>query len=98
VFSICTPYAAPSGQFFSLADLTNGPLPQFGYQMQLAGPEVEANVKTHHQVKRFLKALYDGRSERGRRCFRPNIGLDFEELKTIGASPLLDEEVGIHLL
>ena len=93
VFSVCTPYAAPSKHFISLAEMVNGPLPQFGYQMQLAGPELEANVNSYDQIKNFLKALYGGKSEQGKPCFRPETGIDLVGLKTIGAAPSLDGEV-----
>ncbi|KAI4843662.1 hypothetical protein E4T44_06620 [Aureobasidium sp. EXF-8845] len=92
VFSVCTPYAAPSKHFISLTDMVKGPLPQFGYQMQLAGPELEANVKSHDQVRNFLKALYGGRSEQGKPCFRPETGIDLEALETIGIAPSLGGE------
>ncbi|KAG9695846.1 alpha/beta-hydrolase, partial [Aureobasidium melanogenum] len=92
VFSVCTPYTAPSRHFISLADMVDGPLPQFGYQMQLAGPELEANVRSYDQVKSFLKALYGGKSVQGKPCFRPETGIDLEGLKTIGLAPSLNGE------
>jgi len=92
VFSICTPYTAPSGRFISLAEMVNGPLPQFGYQMQLAGPELEANVTSYNQVRNFLRALYGGRSEQGKPCFGPETGIDLDGLETIGVAPSLDGE------
>lgn len=72
--------------------MVNGPLPQFGYQMQLAGPELEANVKTYDQVRNFLKALYGGKSEQGKPCFRPESGIDLAGMETIGVAPSLDGE------
>jgi soluble epoxide hydrolase/lipid-phosphate phosphatase len=93
VFSVCTPYAAPSKHFISLAEMVNGPLPQFGYQMQLARPELEANVKSYDQVRNFLKALYGGKSEQGNPCFRPETGIDLVALETIGVAPSLDGAV-----
>ena len=36
VFSICTPYSAPSEKYFSTEDLVKGPIPQFAYQLHLA--------------------------------------------------------------
>ncbi|KAG9664522.1 alpha/beta-hydrolase, partial [Aureobasidium melanogenum] len=92
VFSVCTPYTAPSRHFISLADMVNGPLPQFGYQMQLAGPELEANVRSYDQVKGFLKALYGGKSAQGKPCFQPETGIDMEGLNTIGLAPSLNGE------
>lgn len=93
VFSVCTPYAPPTDRFISASELADGPLPQFRYQIQLAGPEVEANIRTRDEIRQFLKGLYGGKSEHGRPCFRPESGVDFEELKTAGASPLLDGQV-----
>jgi soluble epoxide hydrolase/lipid-phosphate phosphatase len=93
VFSVCTPYAAPSKHFIPLTDMVNGPLPQFGYQMQLAGPELEAKMKSYDQVRNFLKALYGGRSEQGKPCFRSETGIDLVGLETIGVAPSLDGEV-----
>ncbi|KAI4720615.1 hypothetical protein E4T48_03138 [Aureobasidium sp. EXF-10727] len=89
VFSVCTPYTAPSRHYLSLAEMVNGPLPQFGYQLQLAGPELEANVKSYEQVKGFLKALHGGKSASGEPCFRPETGIDLEGLRTIGLAPSL---------
>ena len=90
VFSVCTPYTAPSRRFISLDEMVNGLLPQFGYQMQLAGPELEAKVTSYNQVRDFLRALYGGRSEQGKPCFRPETGIDLEGLETIGVAPSLD--------
>ncbi|KEQ71066.1 epoxide hydrolase [Aureobasidium namibiae CBS 147.97] len=92
VFSVCTPYTAPSRRFISLAEMVHGPLPQFGYQMQLAGPELEANVTSCDQVRNFLRALYGGRSEQGKPYFRPETGIDLDGLETIGVAPSLDGE------
>ncbi|KAI4772445.1 hypothetical protein E4T52_12562 [Aureobasidium sp. EXF-3400] len=92
VFSVCTPYTAPSRHFISLADMVNGPLPQFGYQMQLAGPELEANVRSYDQIEGFLRALYGGKSAQGKPCFRPETGIDLEGLKTTGLAPSLNGE------
>ncbi|KAI5195463.1 hypothetical protein E4T38_09046 [Aureobasidium subglaciale] len=89
LFSICTPYTAPSRQFISLKQMVDGPLPQFGYQIQLSEPGLENDLKAYDQIRRFLQAVYGGRSERGRSCFRPDIGLDFEAMKTIGTAPSL---------
>lgn len=61
--------------------------------MQLAGPELEANVKSYNEVRNFLKALYGGRSEQSKPCFRPETGIDLVALETIGVAPSLDGEV-----
>lgn len=93
VFSICTPFAPSSDSFISTEAIVRGPCPQFGYQLQLAGPEVEAGVRTREQIQQFLKGMYGGRAEGGQLLFKPETGLNLSVLDTIGNTPLLNEEV-----
>lgn len=93
VFSVCTPFLPPSQTFHSTEDLVNGPLPQFGYQLHLAGPEVEAKVETRDQIKHFLQGVYGGKAAGGQTFFDPNKGFDLGILDTIGPSQLLDQQV-----
>ena len=60
--------------------------------MQLVGSELETNVKSYDQVRNFLKALYGGKSDQGKPCFRPETGIDLVGLETIGVAPSLDGE------
>ncbi|CAK7567503.1 MAG: hypothetical protein SEPTF4163_005468 [Sporothrix epigloea] len=62
VFSVCTPYFAPSKQksYLSLAD-TAKMLPNFGYQQQLAGDELWQFVDAEPvRMRQFLQIVYGG--------------------------------------
>lgn len=98
LFSVCTPFAPPSSEFISTADLVAGPLPQFGYQLQLAGPDVEAGIQSEDQIRNFLKGMFGGRGEGGRIMFKPETGVQFDVLPTVGMTSLLNEEVSDDLL
>lgn len=93
VFAVCTPYSPPSDQFVSTEDLVKGPVPQFGYQLQLAGPDVEANIQTKPRIAQFLKGMYGGRSKDGETMFNPPTGVDFAAIDKVGMAPLLNREV-----
>ncbi|KAG6003667.1 hypothetical protein E4U21_001828 [Claviceps maximensis] len=60
VFSVGTPFQAPNpSRWISLEEhLAAGRLRNFRYQLQLAGPEVEARLRTAEQVGQLLKAAY----------------------------------------
>jgi len=91
VFSVCTAFFPIRDDFRSTED-TVAILPQFGYQLQLKGPEVESNVQTPEQIKQFLKGLYGGRPSGGGAFFRKETGADLSILDTVGMTPLLNEE------
>ncbi|KAG5985636.1 hypothetical protein E4U54_005904, partial [Claviceps lovelessii] len=56
VFSVCTPFQAPSTRWMPLEEhLAAGRLAHFRYQLQLAGPDVEARVTTPQHVGHFLR-------------------------------------------
>ena len=93
VFSVCTPYMAPSDRYFSTEELVQGPLPQFGYQLHLAGPEVEAAIQTPESISRFLAGMYGARTEDGKVMFSPEAGIDFDVMNNCSAPLLLTKEV-----
>lgn len=93
VFSVCTPFMPPSAKFRSTNDIVTGPFPQFGYQLQLAGPDVEEAIESKAQIKQFLAGMYGGTGEGRDPFFRPETGVDLGILDTIGMTPLLDEQV-----
>lgn len=97
LFSVCTPFMPPSDQYMSTADLVNGPLPQFGYQLHLAGPEVEAKLNSSERIKQFMKGMYGGRTDDGKVVFSPEKGINFDVIDRIGAPPLLNNEVSIPI-
>jgi pimeloyl-ACP methyl ester carboxylesterase len=87
VFAVCTPYAPPSGRYLPLEDVV-ARLPQFRYQMHLAGPEVEAGIVGRDALRNFLNGMFGGRGPRGERVFSSD-GVLLGNLGEVGQSPLL---------
>ncbi|MCJ1478183.1 hypothetical protein MMC13_006859 [Lambiella insularis] len=92
LFSICTPFMAPSKRYVTLQDAVRTVLPNFGYQLQLGSGEVEKVLDTKQQIRLFLNALYGGRGPNGEVGFSPETGIIFENLSKLGPSPLLSEQ------
>lgn len=98
VFSVCTPFMKNQSRYVSTEDLVNGPVPQFGYQLQLAGPDVEAAVKTPQQIEQFINGMYGARSDSGKAIFSEKTGLDLALIGRMGKTRLLnDEEVRYYV-
>jgi soluble epoxide hydrolase/lipid-phosphate phosphatase len=93
VFSVCTPYTAPSPMFISTEDMVKGPAPQFGYQLQLASGEVEKKITSREGIRQFLRGMYGGRGPNREVMFSPFKGVLYEELPKIGPSPIITEKV-----
>lgn len=90
VFSVCTPYAPPAKEYFPLDEVVRR-APQFGYQKHLAGPEVEATIKSDDQIRQFLSGMYGARTSDRQVLFSPETGLKLDILHKLGKTPLLDE-------
>ncbi|KAB8648464.1 hypothetical protein FH972_026122 [Carpinus fangiana] len=95
IFSVCTPYNAPSKTFVSLDQVVQR-APQFGYQKHLAGPEVEAEIKGKVQLRRFLNGMYGARTATKESLFDPKIGINFRVLPELGKSKLLTDEEMVY--
>ncbi|WYZ40707.1 hypothetical protein EsH8_IV_001048 [Colletotrichum jinshuiense] len=92
VFSVCTPYHAPTTAWFDLADIiATGRLTNFKYQLQLRSPEVEERLKPE-DIGQFLQGIYGGRGPNGELVFNTENGVVWENIGKIGPSPLLSEE------
>ncbi|KAK0711227.1 Alpha/Beta hydrolase protein [Lasiosphaeris hirsuta] len=91
VFSVCTPYSPPRAAYIAPVDLIKI-LPNFKYQLQLAGPEVEAYVVGKERLRQFLSSLYGGRGSNREVAFTTADGVIFEILDKIGPTPLMSEE------
>lgn len=87
---ICTPYAAPAKKFVSLEEIVKK-LPNFKYQILLAGPEIEGAFKTREQVKTYLNAVFGGKGKNGEKGFSPE-GPIWENLGKIERTRLLSEK------
>jgi pimeloyl-ACP methyl ester carboxylesterase len=92
VFVVCTPYAPPSEKYVSIIDIVKGPIPEFGYQLHLAGTEVEGNITTKEQIRQFLNGMYGGRNVEGKRALTPEYGVNFDSLEGMGKSPLFNDK------
>jgi hypothetical protein len=92
-FSVCSLYTAPHKEYHSTEDIVNGRAPQFGYQLQLASPEVESAVQTKEQLRQFLNGMYGGKGPNGEVIFSPEKGVLFENLPKVGKSKLFSDKV-----
>ncbi|GAO13143.1 hypothetical protein UVI_02025010 [Ustilaginoidea virens] len=93
VFAVCTPYVPPKPAWTPLEDLiAAGKLTNFRYQLQLAGPDVEGNVQTADEVRRFLNGMFGATGPDRQPCFTTRDGVLFDKLALVGSSPLLSED------
>lgn len=92
VSSICTPYWAPSKQYFPLELAVKTVVPNFKYQLQLGGPEVEKEIVGKERLKAFLRGMYGGLTSDGKPVFSVSQGVDFEALKDVQPGGFLDAE------
>ena len=93
VFSICTPYWAPSKQFIPLEDMVKTVLPNFGYQLQLASGEIEKAIVSKEQIRQFLNGLYGGKGPNGEIGVNVREGVQIENLPKLDPTPLLSPKV-----
>lgn len=92
VFSVCTPYAPVSPVFVDIPQLVER-LPNFRYQAQLAGPDVEREIGSDEaKLRGMLAGMYGARGPAGEKAFSTDKGVLFENLAGMGKSPLLSEE------
>lgn len=98
VFSICTPYAPVLPDFVDIPQLIQR-LPNFTYQAQLAGPDVEREIGSDPaKIRGLLSGVYGARGSDGELVFTVNKGVHFENLDKMGKSPLLsDEEIDYYV-
>jgi len=93
LFVVCTPYQRPMKNYISTESLVNGPAPQFGYQLHLASPEVEARITSKEVIRQFLNGMYGARGPNGEAAFSPEKGVLFENLAKVGKTKLLSDRV-----
>ncbi len=92
IFSVCTPYKAPTSTFVPLEDVVAN-VPNWGYQIVLASGVVEEHIKTPQEIRQFLNALYGGKGEQGEVGFSVTKGPIWENLEKLGRTRLVGEEV-----
>jgi soluble epoxide hydrolase/lipid-phosphate phosphatase len=87
VISVCTPFGAPRKEYLDATVL-----PNFKYQLQLRGPDVEATIVGEEKLRQFLNGMYGARTPQGEVAFSVSHGCYFDKLATLGKSPILNEE------
>ena len=92
IFSVCTPYKAPTRSFIPLEQVVTG-FPNWKYQVVLASGVVEEHIKTPEEIKQFLNALYGGKGEKGEVGFSVTTGPIWENLGKLRRTRLVAEEV-----
>ena len=94
MFSICTPYTAPSKNFAPLEEIVQtGKLPNFGYQLQLASGQLEDAIQSREQIKQFLNALYGGKTSSGEVGFDVRRGVNLDILPRLNHTSLVGKEM-----
>lgn len=97
VFSVCTPYSPPSKAYLSPEQVVQR-LPNFTYQLQLIGPDVEAKIKGEEVTRQFFNGIFGGRTPDGGGILVPSKGIIFDRLDKVGKTPLLTpEEVEVYV-
>ncbi|QSZ30050.1 hypothetical protein DSL72_004568 [Monilinia vaccinii-corymbosi] len=87
VFSVCTPFFPPQTQYTPMTVR-----PNFKYQLQLQGPDVEREIVGKEKLGKMLNALYGGRTPEKELAFSVTEGINFSALDHLGPSPLLTRE------
>ena len=90
VFVVCTPFRPPEKAYVDVETLGKI-VPSFRYQAQLAGPDVEREIAGEARLRQFLNGVYGGRGPAGELAFDVSRGVLFDNLPSMGPSPLLDE-------
>jgi soluble epoxide hydrolase / lipid-phosphate phosphatase len=89
VFGLCVPYQPPLPVYLDLPALVKR-LPNFTYQVQLAGPDVEREIVGEEKIRQFLNCMFGGVDSTGSGGFEVTQGLFFDKLSQLGPSPLMD--------
>lgn len=92
VFSVCTPYNAPSKQHYRLEDIVATKVPNFTYQLHLRGPDVEEGIQGEEKIRQFLNGMYGGVGPNGELAFKVTEGVQLDNLHKLGPAKLLSKE------
>lgn len=94
VFSVCTPYTAPSKSYASLDEMVrSGRVPNFGYQLQLASGRLEDAIQSRGQIRQLLNALYGGATSNGLPGFDVKTGVQLDRLPQLNHTKLMSERL-----
>ncbi|EPQ64413.1 Bgt-2601 [Blumeria graminis f. sp. tritici] len=87
MFVVGTVFAPPRSEFIRLSTL-----PNFKYQIQLMGPEVESAIVGEAKLRQFFSAIFGGRTPTQEPLFAASHGVFLDRLDAVGPPPLLSEE------
>ena len=91
LFSVCTPYWAPSKEYVSIETLVqSGKMPNLAYQLQLASGTVEEKIKSRDQIRQLLNGMYGGMSPDKERAFDVKDGIRFDLFPRLQQTKLVD--------
>ena len=93
LFSVCTPYWAPSKTYTPLEPIVETRMPNWGYQLRLASGEVEHRIKSKDEIKQLLNAAYGGKAPSGESGFSHTKGPLYENLPKLNRTPLMGEDM-----
>lgn len=97
VFTVCVPYAAPTKRYLPLEDFVATIAPHFAYQLQFRSGELENVICSEEDIKKFLSALYGGRTEDRQVGFNAGEGVLLDIMAKLRPSKLLSEQVSTIL-
>lgn len=83
----------PTKKYYHLEDFVATVAPHFAYQLQLKSGDLEPVIRTEDDIKKFLSALYGGRTEKGEVAFDAGLGILLDKMFEVQPSKLLSEEV-----
>ncbi|PNY27901.1 Bifunctional epoxide hydrolase 2 [Tolypocladium capitatum] len=93
VFSICTPFNAPTKPWIALEDMiAAGKLTNFTYQLQFKGPEVENTIQGEEKVRQFLNGMWGGFGPDREIAFVAEKGVLLDNLPKLRRCALLSDE------
>ncbi|KAI0166411.1 alpha/beta-hydrolase [Xylariaceae sp. FL1272] len=94
IFSICVPHLPMSPVKQTLEELVEK-LPNFKYQLQLAGGEAEQIIAKdpEKRLRGFLNGMFGGRTPEGGVVFTVDRGVVEENIDSIGQSPMVSKDI-----
>ncbi|KAL2107142.1 hypothetical protein VUR80DRAFT_5643 [Thermomyces stellatus] len=97
VFGVCVPYMPPRESGQTVEDIVRaGGLPNFRYQLQFIGPDVERKIQGKEKLRQFLSGVYGGRAKGGKRAFSTEHGVIFDQLGPMDMPPNFTEELLVY--
>lgn len=88
--AVCVPFIPAQTEYRSPEDVAKL-LPNFGYQVFVAGPELETKLKTKKDFQNWFNAIFGGKTSAPVMDVRH--GYDFEALKDVGPSPIVPPDL-----